>query len=422
MASSERIERLLSQINVEEQTVRTSLTGSYDYFGKSGDDIVVVECKRTPLTRARKGGFKDTFSVDMLTPVLKACVKDINPALVNEVVVGTVLPISTHRHIECRQACFLAGMPLETTIRTVNRQCSSGLQAMADVAADITAGYYEVGIAAGVETMTHDGVFFKKAPPIPDSIKVNKLARDALLPMGITSENVAKTFGVTRDDQDQLACMSHARAAAAKQKFQAEIVPVKTIMKDPKTNKPRSVVLRHDDGVRPNTTMQTLAKLKGAFKKGGTTTAGNSSQVTDGAAAALMMKRSKAEELGLRPMATFRNYAVAGVAPHIMGIGPAYAIPQVLERAGMNLDDIDLFEINEAFASQAVYCVKKLGLGMENVNVNGGAIALGHPLGCTGVRMAATLLHEMERRGDKTGIVSMCIGTGMGAAAIFERD
>merc|ERR1719499_1219759 len=194
------------------------------------------------------------------------------------------------------------------------------------------------------------------------------------------------------------------------------------IMKDPKTNKKQTVTIRHDDGVRTGTTMAGLAKLKPAFKKGGSTTAGNSSQTTDGAAAALMMKRSKAEELGLRVMAVFREFAVSGVQPHIMGIGPAFAIPEVLERAGMGLDDIDLFEINEAFASQAVYCVKKLGLSMDNVNVNGGAIALGHPLGCTGVRMAATLLHEMERRGDKRGIVSMCIGTGMGAAAIFERE
>lgn len=416
---AERVSRLLGHLDAEPQPVRTQFTSSYE---KSGDDIVIVECKRTPLCRARRGGFRNTYSVDMMTPVLKACVKDINPNLVEEVVVGTVLPISTHRHIECRQACFLAGMPLTTTVRTVNRQCSSGLQAMADVASDITAGYYEVGIAAGVETMTMDGVFFKKVPPIPDSIKVNKLARDALLPMGITSENVAKTFHVTRQDQDQLAVMSHARALAAKEKFQAEIVPVKTIVKDPKTNKPRSVTLRHDDGIRPQTTMESLAKLKPAFKKGGTTTAGNSSQMTDGAAAALMMKRSKAEELGLRVMATFRNFAVAGVDPSIMGIGPAYAIPKVLEMADLSLDDIDLFEINEAFASQAVYCVKKLGLGMNNVNVNGGAIAIGHPLGCTGVRMAATLLHEMERRGDKRGIVSMCIGTGMGAAAVFERD
>merc|ERR1719511_249621 len=270
--------------------------------------------------------------------------------------------------------------------------------------------------------MSQDGMLMRKPPPISTSVKTSALCRDALVPMGITSENVAKKFGVSRQTQDELAMMSHARAAAAKQKFQAEIVPVKTVYKDPKTNQKSTVTIYHDDGVRPQTTMQSLAKLKPAFKKGGSTTAGNASQMTDGAAAALMLKRSKAQQLGLKVKAVFKEFAVSGVDPSIMGIGPAYAIPDVLKRANMTLDDIDLFEINEAFASQAVYCVKKLGLSMDNVNVNGGAIALGHPLGCTGVRMAATLLHEMERRGDKRGIVSMCIGTGMGAAAIFERE
>lgn len=414
-----RVLKIINHLEAEETPIRSNLTAS---FQKSGDDIVVVECKRTPLCRAKRGGLKDTTSADLLAPVLKAMVKDIDPALVDEVVVGTVLPIGSHRHVECRQACFLAGMPFETTLRLVNRQCSSGLQAMADVASDIQAGYYEVGIAAGVEQMSMDGKFFRMAPPIPESVKINKLARDSLLPMGITSENVAKEFGVTREMQDQLAVMSHARAAAAKTKFQSEIVPVKTILKDRKTNKPSGVTIYHDDGVRAGTTMQSLGKLKPAFKKGGTTTAGNASQVTDGAAAALMMTRAKAAELGLRPIATFRNFAVAGVPPSIMGIGPAVAIPKVLDMAGLNMDDIDLWEINEAFASQAVYCVNRLGLTMDNVNVNGGAIALGHPLGCTGVRMAATLLHEMDRRGDKLGVVSMCIGTGMGAAAVFEKE
>merc|ERR1719373_1064184 len=265
-------------------------------------------------------------------------------------------------------------------------------------------------------------MMMRKPPPISTTVKTSAVCRDCLIPMGITSENVAAKYGVSRQTQDELAVMSHARAAAAKQKFQAEIVPVKTIRKDPKTNKKSVITVYHDDGVRPQTTMASLAKLKPAFKKGGSTTAGNASQMTDGAAAALMMKRSKAKELGLPIKAVFREFAVAGVDPSIMGIGPAVAIPQVLARCGLSLDDVDLYEINEAFASQATYCVEKLGLSMDNVNVNGGAIAIGHPLGCTGVRMAATLIHEMERRGDKRGVVSMCIGTGMGAAAIIERD
>jgi len=388
----------------------------------SPDDIVVVSCKRTPLCRSRRGGFKDTLAVDLLAPVVKDVVKNIDPKIVSDVVVGNVLAIGTHRHIECRMACFIAGLPETTCVRTVNRQCSSGLQAMADVASDIIAGYYEIGIAAGLESMTMDGKFMKQPFVIGNSSKKEKLARDSLIPMGITSENVATKFGLTRKDQDKLSVLSHARATAAKERFQDEIVHVKTILKDLKTNKPQSVIIRDDDGVRPNTNLESLSKLKPAFKKNGTTTAGNSSQVSDGAAAALMMKRSKCESLGLKPLGVFKYFSVSGVPPHIMGIGPAYAIPKVCKMAGYNLNDIDLFEINEAFASQATYCVNKLGLKMDNVNVNGGALAIGHPLGCTGVRMAATLLHEMKRQNLKRGIVSMCIGTGMGAAAIFERD
>jgi len=391
-------------------------------FVKGPDDIVVISCKRTAMTRARKGGFKDTLCAEMLAPVLKAVIKDINPSLVNEVCIGSALPPSGHRHIECRHAAFLAGMPETTCVRTVNRQCSSGLQAIADVASDIKAGYYEIGIGGGVETMSQNLKQFRNPPPISNLVKSHPLARSSLLPMGNTSENVAKRFGVTREMQDQLAVMSHARAGAARQKFQAEIVPVKTIYKDLKTNKPTGIIVSADDGIRDGTSMASLAKLRPAFTKKGSSTAGNSSQVSDGASACLLMKRSKAEELGLRPLATFEHYAVAGVPPEIMGIGPAYAIPKVLEMAGMTVQDVDLFEINEAFASQAVYCVKKLGLGMDNVNVNGGAIALGHPLGNTGCRMTATLLHEMQRRNVKTGIVSMCIGTGMGAAALYRME
>merc|ERR1712070_124845 len=295
-------------------------------------------------------------------------------------------------------------------------------QAMADVASDIKAGYYDVGIAAGVETMTIDGKFMKQPFVITDSSKKHRLSRDALIPMGITSENVAKDFGITRVDQDELSVLSHARAASAKNKFQEEIVPVKTILKDPKTNKPKTIIVKHDDGVRPGTNLQSLSSLNPAFREAGTTTAGNSSQVSDGAAAALMMSRSKSEQLGLKPLGIFKYFAVSGVPPHIMGIGPAHAIPKVCEMSGYNISEIELFEINEAFASQALYCITKLGLTMNNVNVNGGALAIGHPLGCTGVRMAATLLHEMKRRRLKRGVVSMCIGTGMGAAAIFERD
>jgi len=416
----DRIVKKINQLRLKSPELNLNKINNTN--GKNDNDIMIIDCKRTALCRSRRGAFKDTLAVDLLVPVVKKVVKDIDPNIVSDVVVGNVLAIGTHRHIECRMACFIAGLPKTACVRTVNRQCSSGLQAMADVASDIKAGYYDVGIAAGIETMTMDGKFMKQPFVVGNSSKKEKLARDSLIPMGITSENVAKEFGITRVDQDQLSVQSHVRAASAKNKFQDEIVPVKTILKDPKTNKPRTIIVKHDDGVRSETNLESLASLRPAFKKGGTTTAGNSSQVSDGAAAALMMKRSKCKELGLKPLGIFKYFAVSGVPPHIMGIGPAYAIPKVCSMAGYNLNEIDLFEINEAFASQALYCITKLGLTMNNVNVNGGALAIGHPLGCTGVRMAATLLHEMKRRELKRGIVSMCIGSGMGAAAIFERE
>lgn len=308
-------------------------------------------------------------------------------------------------------------------IRTVNRQCSSGLQAVADVAACIKAGFYDIGIGAGLESMTFDyNLGFRHVNP-----KVNSFeqARDCLLPMGITSENVAERYGVTRQEQDQAAVMSHKRAAAASAsgKFKDEIIPVFTKIKDPKTGEEKPVTISVDDGIRPQTNMADLGKLKPAFKKDGTTTAGNASQISDGAGAVLLMRRSLAMQKGLPILGIFRSFAAVGVDPAVMGIGPAVAIPAAVKSAGLELNDIDLFEINEAFASQFVYSCKKLGLDTEKVNVNGGAMALGHPLGATGARCVGTLLNEMKRRGKdcRFGVVSMCIGSGMGAAAVFER-
>ncbi|GAB2221782.1 hypothetical protein Droror1_Dr00012970 [Drosera rotundifolia] len=250
-------------------------------------------------------------------------------------------------------------------------------------------------------------------------------AQNCLLPMGVTSENVAHRFGVTRQEQDQAAVESHRKAAAATAsgKFKDEIIPVHTKIVDPKSGVEKPVTISVDDGIRPNANISELAKLKPVFKKDGTTTAGNSSQVSDGAGAVLLMKRSVALRKGLPILGVFRTFAAVGVDPAIMGVGPAVAIPAAVSAAGLEIDDIDLFEINEAFASQYVYCGKKLGLDQEKVNVNGGAMALGHPLGATGARCVATLLHEMKRRGKdcRFGVVSMCIGTGMGAAAVFER-
>ncbi|XP_042048600.1 3-ketoacyl CoA thiolase 1, peroxisomal-like [Salvia splendens] len=399
--------------------------GAYQRTTAFGDDIVIVAAYRTAICKAKRGGFKDTLPDDLLATVLKAVIDrtNLNPSEVGDIVVGTVLAPGSLRAIECRMAAFYAGFPDSVPLRTVNRQCSSGLQAVADVAAFIKAGYYDIGIAAGLESMSVDNVDrFKSDNPKKD---IFTQARDCLLPMGITSENVAQRFGVTREEQDQAAVVSHHRAAAAiaAGKFKDEIVPVSTKIVDPKTGEAKPVVISVDDGVRPTTNMRDLAKLKPAFKSSGTTTAGNASQVSDGAGAVLLMKRSLAMQKGLPILGVFRSFAAVGVEPGVMGIGPAVAIPAAVKSAGLELKDIDLFEINEAFASQFVYCCKKLDLDTEKVNVNGGAMALGHPLGATGARCVATILNEMKRRGKdcRFGVISMCIGSGMGAAAVLER-
>jgi len=303
------------------------------------------------------------------------------------------------------------------------RQCSSGLQAIASVAAAIKSGFYTVGLAGGVETMTNNAMSWDGG--INPRIKDVPQAASCLMPMGVTSENVAEKFGVDRKTQDSFSVTSHKKAAAAQAagKFKEEIVPVHTKVVDPKTGAETHAVITADDGIRVDTTLESLGKLATIFKKNGTTTAGSSSQITDGASAALLMTRAEAVRRGLPILGIFRSFAAVGVDPAVMGIGPALAIPEAVAMAGLTLDDIDVYEINEAFASQATYCVKKLGLDPARVNPNGGAIALGHPLGATGCRMTATLLHEMRRRGRSArfGVVSMCIGSGMGAAAVFER-
>ncbi|CAD5334369.1 unnamed protein product [Arabidopsis thaliana] len=368
-----------------------------------GDDIVIVAAYRTAICKARRGGFKDTLPDDLLASVLKAVVErtSLDPSEVGDIVVGTVIAPGSQRAMECRVAAYFAGFPDSVPVRTVNRQCSSGLQAVADVAASIRAGYYDIGIGAGVESMSTDhipgGGFHGSNPRAQDFPK----ARDCLLPMGITSENVAERFGVTREEQDMAAVESHKRAAAAiaSGKLKDEIIPVATKIVDPETKAEKAIVVSVDDGVRPNSNMADLAKLKTVFKQNGSTTAGNASQISDGAGAVLLMKRSLAMKKGLPILGVFRSFAVTGVEPSVMGIGPAVAIPAATKLAGLNVSDIDLFEINEAFASQYVYSCKKLELDMEKVNVNGGAIAIGHPLGATGARCVATLLHEMKRRG-----------------------
>ncbi|XP_066319824.1 3-ketoacyl-CoA thiolase 2, peroxisomal-like [Miscanthus floridulus] len=436
-----------TQPQLEASACAAGDSAAYQRTSSFGDDVVVVAAYRTPICKAKRGGFKDTYPEDLLTVVLKAVLDNtrINPADIGDIVVGTVLGPSSQRAIECRTAALFAGFPETVPVRTVNRQCSSGLQAVADVAAAIKAGYYDIGIGAGFESMSISSTGWEGQ--VNPKISAFQKAQDCLLPMGITSENVAHRYGVTRQEQDQAAAESHRRAAAAMAygKFKDEIVPVPTkssylgtteffnicyfehlltlrILR-PKTGEEKKVVISVDDGIRPGTTASGLAKLKPVFKKDGTTTAGNSSQVSDGAGAVLLMKRSVALKRGLPILGVFRSFAAVGVDPAVMGVGPAVAIPAAVKSAGLEIGDIDLFELNEAFASQFIYCCNKLGLDRSKVNVNGGAIALGHPVGATGARCVATLLNEMKRRGRdcRFGVVTMCIGSGMGAAAVFER-
>lgn len=413
-----RANRILSHVSGGVPSVASNTTSA-----SSDDDIVICSALRTAIGRAKKGSFKDTHPAALLAACLSAVAKEagVAPADVNEITVGNVLAPGAFAG-QARMASYLAGFPDSTSVHTVNRQCSSGLQAVASAAAAITAGQYEVAIAAGVESMTMFSMGGGMGDLAPDVFK-NDAAKQCLTPMGITSENVAEKFGITREIQDGLAVESHARAlkAQAANLFQSEICPVTTTIKD-KEGKESTITVTKDDGPRAGTTLEKLGKLKPAFKKNGTTTAGNSSQVSDGAAAVLLMKRSKAKALGCKVIGKFVNYSVVGVPPEIMGIGPAVAIPAVLKKAGMTIDDVDVYEINEAFASQAMYSIGHCKIPLSKVNPNGGAIALGHPLGCTGARQVATILAELKRTGKKTGCVSMCIGTGMGAAALLERE
>mmetsp|Transcript_20264 Transcript_20264/g.29945 ORF Transcript_20264/g.29945 Transcript_20264/m.29945 type:complete len:409 (+) Transcript_20264:166-1392(+) len=393
-------------------------------FINNPDDVVIIEALRTPIGKAKRGSFKDTSPDILLRTVLKSVIdrSGINPEDIGEICVGNVLQHGAGAS-GARIAQLLAGIPYSVPLSSVNRQCSSGLQAVANVAAGIKNEYYDIGIAAGVESMSMSNV--KDGMPQVDWEAVRECsdARDCTLPMGITSENVASAYSISREAQDIFSVKSHLKAFKAQKegRFSTEIVKVKTKIKN-SDGKPHQIEVVKDDGIRPETNFESLSKLKPAFSKDGTTTAGNSSQVSDGAAAVLLTSRKKAEELGLEILAVFCGYSVEGVPPSVMGIGPSYAIPSVLKKAGLSISDIDLFEINEAFASQAVYCIQKLELDENKVNPNGGAIALGHPLGCTGARQVATLLNELNRTKGKYGIVSMCVGTGMGAAALFRSD
>ncbi|KAH9984632.1 thiolase [Russula compacta] len=388
---------------------------------KNPDDVVITMAIRSPLCKAKKGGFRDMRSDELLTEMFRQVIDHsrINPEIIEDICVGTVL--AKGPTYEARAAALTAGIPESVPIQTLNRFCSSGLIAVTTIANEIRAGQIDVGLAVGVESMSWNPDVGPETAS--DDIKTCGPASDALQPMGWTSENVAREFIISREDMDDFAAKSFQRAEAADRAgyFAKEIVPFTSYQKDPATGAHKNVTVYKDDGIRYGTTKTTLSKIKSAFPQWppAQTTGGNASQITDGAAAVLLMTRQKAEKLGLRILAKYANVVVTGLAPRIMGIGPTIAIPKVLEKVGLIKEDVDLFEINEAFASMYVYCVRKLGLDPERVNVNGGAIALGHPLGATGARQIVTGLNELERRGGKVLVTSMCMGTGMGAAAVL---
>ncbi|WP_027091190.1 acetyl-CoA C-acyltransferase [Cohnella thermotolerans] len=388
-------------------------------------EAVIVSIARTAVGKAKKGRLAQTRAEDLGRAALGAALErapGLEKGDVEDIILGCAMPEGEQGLNVARIISLYAGFSVTVPAMTINRFCSSGLQSIALAAERIRAGGADVLIAGGVESMSHVPMTGFKVSPHPGIVAEMP---QVYISMGHTAERVAERFGVSREEQDRFAVRSHRKAAAAirEGKFREEIVPVETQWKtvdDSGSVKTSSYVFDQDEGVRPETSMEALAALRPAFKLGGTVTAGNSSQMNDGAAAAVVMSRERAEALGLKPLAAFRSFALAGVEPEIMGVGPVEAIPKALKMAGMSIADVDLFEINEAFASQCVHVIRQLGLDEEKVNVNGGAIALGHPLGCTGTKLTATLLHELRRRGGGIGVVSMCIGGGMGAAGVFE--
>ena len=388
-------------------------------------EAVIVSMARTAVGKAKKGSLVQTRADDLGKAVLEAVI-DRAPGVkkedVEDIIIGCAMPEGEQGLNFARIMSLYAGYPVTVPALTINRFCSSGLQSIAFAAERIMLGQAEVMIAGGVESMSHVPMTGFKVSPNP---RIVEEMPEVYIGMGSTAEQVAERFGISREDQDQFAVRSHQKAAQAiaEGKFREEIIPLQTQLKSVDEQgkvRTKTFVFEMDEGVRPDTSEEGLAKLKPAFKLGGTVTAGNSSQVSDGAAAMLLMSKEKAEELGLEPLATFRSFALSGVEPEIMGVGPVKAIPKALKMAGITLEDVSLFEINEAFASQCVHVIRELGIDEDKVNVNGGAIALGHPLGCTGTKLSTTLIHELRRRGGGYGVVSMCIGGGMGAAGVFE--
>jgi acetyl-CoA acyltransferase len=388
-------------------------------------DAVIVAAARTPIGKAKRGGLATVRPDEMAALVVREVLKrasGLDPAEVEDVILGCAFPEGEQGLNMARTIALRAGLPYTVSGETINRYCSSGSQSIAHAAFAIMTGQMEVAIAGGAESMSLIPMTGNKFAPNP-IIAVEDPG--AFTSMGLTAENVAEKYGISRADQDAFSLRSHQLASKAVTSglFDPELVTVDVEVTEVVDGKSatRQFTVKRDEGPRSDTTLEALAKLRPAFKEGGTVTAGNSSQMSDGAAAVIVMSAEKADELGLKPLVKFVSFATGGVPAELMGIGPIAAVPKALKLSGLKLDDIDLFEINEAFAAQSLAVVRELGIDVDRVNINGGAIALGHPLGCTGAKLTTQLIYEMARRKSHYGMVTMCIGGGMGAATIFEN-
>ncbi|MDM5157127.1 acetyl-CoA C-acetyltransferase [Bacillus sp. DX1.1] len=387
-------------------------------------EAVIVAGARTPIGKAKRGSLKTVRPDDLGALVVKETLKRANnyEGPIDDLIFGCAMPEAEQGLNMARNIGGLAGLSYDVPAITINRYCSSGLQSIAYGAERIMLGHSEAVLSGGAESMSLVPMMGHVVRP---NSRLVEGAPEYYMGMGHTAEQVAVKYGISREEQDAFAVRSHQRAAKAlaEGKFADETVPVDVTLRTVSANnkiQEETIIFSQDEGVRADTTLDVLGKLRPAFNVRGSVTAGNSSQMSDGAASVLLMDREKAVSDGMQPLAKFRSFAVAGVPPEVMGIGPIAAIPKALKLAGLELSDIGLFELNEAFASQSIQVIRELGLDEEKVNVNGGAIALGHPLGCTGAKLTLTLIHEMKRRNQQFGIVTMCIGGGMGAAGVFE--
>jgi acetyl-CoA acyltransferase len=388
-------------------------------------EVVVVSSVRTPVGRAYKGTLRATRPDDLAAVAIKGAldrVPQLDPKEIEDVILGCAMPEGEQGMNVARTASLRAGLPIEVSAVTINRFCSSGLQSIAMAAERIMSGGAEVMVAGGTESMSMIPMGGHKISPNPWLVDHYP---DAFLSMGLTAERLATRFGITREQCDQFSLRSHqnALAAIAAKKFDDETVAVPVSFTTPNGSKPKrqDITFKVDEGPRADTSIEALAGLKPAFHVKGVTTAGNSSQMSDGAAATVVMSAERAKALGITPLARYVAFATAGYKPEEMGLGPVFAIPKALKLAGLKLSDIDVIELNEAFAAQALAVIQEAGIDLERVNPNGGAIALGHPLGCTGAKLTATVIRELRRRKARYGLVTMCVGGGMGAAGIFEN-